>query len=352
MILKRLGTWASHVGVLAAALLALPSHAAENERCSRTTNLPPTANFRLDNDLFGKQDQGYTNGALITFVSPNLTDYIADPCLPRLVRRLNQYLDALHPGGFDQQNMIVTLGQSIYTPTDFTRSDLIAEDRPYAGVLFVGLGYNARLGDHMRTSLLKVGVVGPSAYGEQIQDAVHRLIDDELFEGWDHQLRDEPILQLQHERMRRFAPKDPGVWGWDAITHYGGAVGNLATFANTGFEVRVGRYLPDDFGSTPLRPAGENTAPRSQTELGGVFRAHLFFTADVRWAIHDITLDGNTWKDSHSVDRRSFVGYAGIGLAVMKGRWKWALARYDSTREFEGQVEAPRFGSFTISRTL
>lgn len=59
---------------------------------STRTELPPTVNFRLDNDLFGGQDQGYTNGAQLTLVSPNLEDYTDDPCLPATARRLNQFL--------------------------------------------------------------------------------------------------------------------------------------------------------------------------------------------------------------------------------------------------------------------
>jgi hypothetical protein len=39
-------------------------------------------------------------------------------------------------------------------------------------------------------------------------------------------------------------------------------------------------------------------------------------------------------------------------VAVMRGRWKFALARYHSTKEFDGQRQSPIFGSFTISRSL
>ncbi|RYG11721.1 MAG: lipid A deacylase LpxR family protein [Burkholderiales bacterium] len=325
--------------------------AANGETCARRTDLPPTVNFRIDNDLFGKQDQGYSNGVQLTLVSPNLVDYTDDPCLPRLARWFNRRLNALTPEGFDQQNMVVTFGQAIFTPTDYTRSDLITDDRPYAAALLVGLGYNARNGDHLRTTQLQLGIVGPSALGEQVQNEVHHILGDPPFEGWDNQLRDEPVFRLVHERMRRFSP-DNGTWGWDAITHYGGSLGNLATYANAGAEVRFGRHIPDDFGSTPLRPAGENTAPTRARPVGGPFGAHVFLTFDARWVLHDITLDGNTFRDSHSVDKKPLVGEAGLGLALTKGRWKFALARYYRSREFEGQVEAPVFGSFTISRAL
>ncbi|MFT3762373.1 MAG: lipid A deacylase LpxR family protein [Pseudoxanthomonas sp.] len=320
--------------------------------CPARNEFPPTVNFRVDNDLFGGQDQGYSNGAQLTLVSPNLKDYTDDPCLPRLARWFNRHVGWLAPRGHEQQNMVVNFTHAIFTPTDFARRDLIPDDRPYAAALLLGFGYNARSGDRLRTTHLKLGMVGPAARGEQVQHAVHKLTGSEPFEGWDNQLHDEPVFMLQHERMRRFGGNGDGEWGWDAIGHYGGAVGNFATFANAGYEVRFGRRLPDDFGSTPLRPVGENASPGHGGVWGSAWRYHFFLTADARWVLRDITLDGNTWKDSHSVDKKPLVGYVGYGFAVMKGRWKFALARYQSSREFDGQKEAPVFGSFTISRAL
>ncbi len=36
----------------------------------------------------------------------------------------------------------------------------------------------------------------------------------------------------------------------------------------------------------------------------------------------------------------------------MRGKWKFALARYWRTREFDLQRQTPVFGSFTVSRRL
>lgn len=341
------------------ALLAGPSWTAlAADRCEQSTlnQQPPAVAFRVDNDLFGgeHQDQGYTNGASLTFVSPNLTDYTDDPCLPRLARAVNRYLERLHPGQFQQQNMVFSIGQGLFTPTDYTRKDLIEDDRPYAGVLLASFGYNVRNETQLRTTQLQLGVVGPAALGRQVQNAVHDLLGDDKFQGWDNQLHNEPVVRLVHERMRRW-PGDSAVnaggWGWDAISHWGGAVGNLSTHANGGFEVRFGWRLPDDFGSSPLRPAGENTAPSSQSWAPG-WSTHLFLTTDARWVLRDITLDGNTFRNSHSVDKRPFVADIGYGLALRRGHWKFALARYHRTREFDRQKETPVFGSFTISRAL
>ncbi len=342
------------LAALGALALSLPGAAWAQCTDSRLQQTPPGVNFRVDNDLFGgeQQDQGYTNGAVLTLVSPNLADYTDDPCLPRLARWVNRYLDRFQPSLSDQQNMVFSLGQGLYTPTDYTRTDLIPDDRPYAAVLVTSFGYNARSDTRLRTTQLQLGVVGPAALGRQVQHAVHKFTDSQDFRGWDNQLRNEPLVGVVHERMRRWGDADANAagWGWDAISHWGGALGNRTTHANAGMEVRWGWHLPDDFGSTPLRPAGENTAPSHGRPSGWGW--HLFATSDLRWVLRDITLDGNTFRDSHRVDKHPLVGELGYGMALMHGRWKFALARYHRSREFEGQRQSPVFGSFTISRLL
>ncbi|MCF7220444.1 MULTISPECIES: lipid A deacylase LpxR family protein [Gammaproteobacteria] len=311
-----------------------------------------TVNLRVDNDLFGGlgQDQGYSNGFLLTLVSPNLVHRADDPCLPDIARRLNRTFSTLQPGGFDELNMTIGLGQMMYTPTDRVPRELIADDRPYAGALMFSVGYNARRGDHLRTSQLRLGIVGPAAKAREVQDWWHGVIDVDRFNGWDNQLHNEPVVQFIHERRKRFAPmQSSGPWRWDAIAHWGGSLGNFATYANSGMELRFGYLLPDDFGTAPLRPAGENTSPIRTSATQG-WRGHLFVAADARWVLRDITLDGNTFRSSHSVNKRPFVADIGYGIAITHGHWRFAFARYNRTREFEGQRERPSFGSFTIGR--
>lgn len=336
-----------------AATIASPAAAAET--CEDPSS-PPVANLRIDNDLFGAQhqDQGYSNGLELTLVSPNLRDYTSDACLPAPARVLNRWLRWLHPAEYEYQNMVVGFGQALFTPVDYTREDLVAGDRPYAAALLLSLGYNARRGGWMHVSQLRLGMVGPSARGEQVQNEWHDIINVDRFNGWDHQLRDEPVIQVVHEhlwRLPRSAARNADGWGWDAIAHGGFALGNLGTHANAGGELRFGWRLPDDFGSDPLRPSGENAAPRRDAPTRR-WSAHVFAAMDGRWVARDITLDGNTFKDSHRVDRRPLVADFGYGFAVTRAGWKLAFARYHRTREFEGQADTPVFGSFTISRAL
>src|SRR5690606_26347818 len=148
-------------------------------------------------------DQGYSNGLVFTLVSPNLSDYTRDPCLPKPARWLNRYLRRIHDQPFEQQNMVFSFGHALFTPEDHRRSDLIEDDRPYVGAFRLGFGYNARRADNLRTSLLRLGMVGPSARGEQVQNGWHSLIGQDHFEGWDNQIGDEFVVQYVHERSHR-----------------------------------------------------------------------------------------------------------------------------------------------------
>lgn len=317
---------------------------------------PAYLGLRMDNDAFGNasQDHGYSNGLALAWTSPDLATASDPACLPLLVRGVDRVLRRAHPGRFEQQHAVLGISHGIYTPDDKTRSDLIEDDRPYAGVLLLSVGYIARGGDQLQATHLRLGMVGPSAKGQEVQNAVHRVIDVRRAQGWAHQLRDEPLLQVVHERMRRWRPgaaASAGGWGWDAIGHAGGSLGNFATHANTGIELRAGWRLPDDFGSNPLRPAGEHTGARGDG-ADGRWAWHGFVSFEARAVLHDITLDGNTGKPSHSVERKPLVTDLGYGLVARRGRWKVVLAQYQRSREFEGQLEPPSFGSLSVSRAF
>ena len=311
----------------------------------------------VENDLFFQTDRNYTSGIKLAWVSPDLDSYERDECLPGWVKPLNEMVRGmfgLNSSAARERNMVITLGQAIYTPGDRMRNDLIAEERPYAGWLYLGLGYNERRrptdADHDRLDSLEVnlGIVGPLALAKPIQDAIHDLRGFERWNGWRNQLRNEPGVQVVAER--KFKHRFSGGTA-DAIGHYGMSVGNVATWLNAGVELRAGSALPDDFGSSPVRPAGNNTSPGSLARDGtrklrrGV---HGFASFDLRAVARDIFLDGNTFRASHSVKKEPWVADITLGAAAFAGAWKLSFARVYRSREFEGQpsldFHGPAFG--------
>lgn len=334
---------------LLAAMSAAPAVAAD---CAGSSAGPTTFTMRMDNDVYGgaHQDQGYSGGGLVQFASPTLAagDEAGD-CIPFGMRWIDRGSDWLGRG--DARNVTLSGSQAIYTPADRYLETLDPEDRPFAGVLYATFGRNVRRGDQLDTTQLRLGIVGPSALGEQVQDALHRLYGRPRFRGWDNQLRDEPVVAVVHERAWRWGGAQVGGYGWDFGAHAGASVGNLATHANGGGRVRFGHDLPDDFGSSPLRPGGENAAPVLRPR-GRAWTWHIYADFDARLVGHDVSLDGSTWKDSHSVERRIFVADLTLGFVATQGDWRFAATHTRRTLEFEGQREAPVFGSFAFSKSF
>ena len=319
---------------------------------------PWTTNFYLENDLFGTTDQNYTNGIRLSFVSPNLSSYRDDPAVPALVNRINERLDKLldFRDGLTR-NLVVSLGQLMYTPGDPEPRELIVDDRPYAGYLYLGFGFHARTADRLDSVEVNLGVVGPAALGEEAQDAIHGLRDIDKFNGWDNQLRNEPTLQLVYEnKLRLFDQPLPGGLQHDFISHAGAALGNVASYLNVGGEYRLGWDLPEDFGTSAIRPAGDNSAPGagdirlypSDKWLHGL---HGFVSVDGRAVANDIFLDGNSWPDSHSVDKEHLVADVAVGVSFLVRQWKISYSQVFRSREFKGQARHHEYGSLSLSYT-
>lgn len=332
--------------------------------------------LRLENDLFAGTDRNYTNGVSAALVSKDRRPGSSRDCLPGLLRAQARLIDAFNPGfwagdpGTTRENVVVKFGQSMYTPEDYARTDLIENDRPYAGLLYVGSSWNRRRplptpgSEVLDTREVTFGVIGPFSLAEQSQTLVHELIGEDTFQGWDHQLENEPAFQVAADRKVRYRSNpsgQAGSWAMDQITTGGFRIGNIETSATLSWEGRFGWNLPDDFGTYPIRPGAENRSPMAagQTEspdsatfLGG----HFFVLLEAKAVGYDFSLDGNLFEDSHSVSRRPLVGQAAIGFALhgslLGRRTKFAVMRVFKTREFDEQESRHAYGSIALSVDL
>jgi hypothetical protein len=321
---------------------------------------PPVVQERLrfgsltvytENDkYFAGTDQNYTNGLKISALSTDLRSF-TDESVPAPVRGLSRLLGTLVPED-KPYKLGLSLGQNLYTPEDTQTTAYQPDDRPYAAWLYLGVAFQiyhpaATTDGLARLDVFEIttGVVGPAALGRQVQNGVHRLIDVALAEGWDNQIRDEPGLNLVYERKYRFATSGARTgFGADFIPHVGLSLGNIFTYTNTGFEARAGYRLPADFGSNLIRPSGDSNGLRRSP-----FNAFIFFAADARAVARDITLDGNTLRDSASIDKEPFVADLYAGLGVGTRHWQLTYAQAYRTREFEGQDTHSVFGSLSVS---
>lgn len=297
---------------------------------------PWSFTVRAENDLPANVDRYYTNGLSFSYA------------------RCVSERDALWPvvlrlPGLDQPGLLaqgVDFGQVMVTPADTARRPPDPADRPYAGLLFFGASWQ-RLSDRDYTALkLITGVVGPASFAEQTQRAVHRAIGAPEPRGWDHQLRNEPILNAVYERRRRtHAWGRVDEWNGDVLLVGGAMLGNVLTQAYGQVQIRAGWRTPPDFGTSLIRGIGALPPARDTVSWG----LHGFAGLGGLAVARNLTLDGNSFRSGPHVERRPFIA-AGEAGAVLRGRgWQFAGSWVVWGREFEAQVRHSEFGAFAFT---
>ena len=300
-------------------------------------------NLHFENDILdtGASDRHYTNGLLISYQTGENRVW---SWLDGWARR-HYFLDPdvrLRAG--------LAVGHNLYTPEDISTSELVENDRPYAAWLHVDLSLVGQTDDLLRTMQLSFGIVGPAAKGEEFQKWVHKIIDSPEPMGWDNQLNNELALMLVFEQKWRNIHSPGFLRGLgldiDLSPHGSVALGNVFTYGGVGGTVRLGQGLERDFGPPRIQPSPPGSGFCAPT---GGFGWYLFGGLDGRLMLRNIFLDGNTFSDSHSVDKNYLVGDLVSGVAVSGLGMRFSLTYVVRTPEFKEQSGADRFGSITLS---
>lgn len=290
--------------------------------------------FHLENDIFAGTDRYYTHGVKLTWISPD---------------RMSRRSDLLSRRAFS-----VSFGQNIYTPYDIEREDLIEDDRAYAGISYFTLALHKKRDKSMDTFEFLLGIVGPSSLAAEVQRFVHSLYRGTRPQGWYHQLKDEIVFGIVFDKKWRiFWSGEEKKIGYDLIGHVGGSLGTMMTAAATGWQFRFGSNLPRDFGTFLLRPGGESGAlfneqanHRADAKRSGI-HGYIYLVGHAVY--RNIFLDGNTFRDSHRVDKYPFVGDIVLGFVISQKRFKFSYAYVYRTKQFKTQKKPQIFGAINIS---
>ncbi|MCP1675045.1 hypothetical protein J2T57_002193 [Natronocella acetinitrilica] len=298
-----------------------------------------TLTLEHENDLFAGEDRYYTSGVRVTWLSP-------DDRVPGWVRRGSEWVPMFNPDG--ELKLSYSIGQNMYTASDITLADPPENDRPYAGWLYATVGLGSQTPTRLDRLQLSLGVIGPASLADRTQRQVHRHLDAPQPAGWDTQLRNEPAVLLTYERQwREFAGRTSDGWGWDFTPYLGGSLGNVFTQLTTGITGRLGWRMMQDWGPPRIQPALPGSGIfRARSDLGG----YVFVSLDGRAVARDIFLDGNSFRNSRSVEKRNLVGEIQVGMVVnVSRRVRLAYTHVFPSREFRGQTGTQDFGSFSLS---
>jgi lipid A 3-O-deacylase len=320
-----------------AALMALPALA--QAPATREADPAGTFAFLLENDTFSGNDRYYTNGFLFAWRAPSY-----DP--PAWLEGLTEGGGLFFPhGGVTRWGL--SFGQKIYTPEDTLANNPDPKDRPYAAWLYGAVTLHSYTAREMGTLELQLGVIGPSALGEWVQNTTHDLMRIDRAYGWNYQLRDEPGINLVTNRQWRLnGEADSAGRRFGLVPSLAASLGNVHTYAAGGMLLRYGTELEADFGPPRVRPVSAGSVFFQPT---GRFGWYVFGGVEGRAVARDISLDGNTWRDSRSVDREVLVGDASLGFALIFESARLTATYTIRSKEFETQREASQLGSISIA---
>ncbi len=277
-----------------------------------------------DNDWFTGTDKYYTNGIRV--------DYVFEPKRVNLLDRV-----LLTAPTYDSRVRGIGLVQTMYTPGNINTAEVIPDDHPYAGTLYLQ-NFQETVNGQRRIKVyseLDLGVIGPDAYAGETQRWFHKLINDDLPKGWDHQVESNVIVNYT-------AFLEKGLLGSryvEMIGHAGADFGTTMTDVNAGLIVRAG--LLDQYF-------------KSRFQQDNKFCAYTFFKSGLMLMVQDQTLQGklegsqyalNTEEINHTLWRLEY----GVTVAT-----KWLALSYSTvtlSKEFVN-ADIHRYGNITMAFRL
>jgi hypothetical protein len=314
----------THAEETSAAEKAFPSN--------KQRHLREAAKYRIEfnNDAFFGSDNQFSNGWSLQIHTPVAESWstVEGPAEP--LKKFGAWLPSLSGDGLNYR-MNAAIGQIIVTPEEITDPNLIPNDVPYVGVLAVQTTWIAYNDTDFRGFEITLGVVGRLSMAEQTQNFVHNITDSDIAQGWDNQLKNEPVININYMRKNKFHQGgDPAGYSYDTTISGDVELGTLFTAAGARLETRFGTNMPRGFAYHPdsigrFLTYDATLAPPDPNE-SSFYGAFMLGASAVG---HNIVFDGNVFRDSHSVEKEDFLGYVTIGAHYERPSWgihlNWTL---------------------------
>lgn len=302
------------------------------------------ASVTLDNDLFIGDDSGYTNGFFLSLYEAELEsekmpehDFWVAPLMWTMpendkIYSVNSY----------------SIGQTLATPSDIRIENPASDELPYSALLALRNSYMTITPTYADLVTTTIGLIGPAALGEETQKFVHKVIGANEPKGWDTQLKNEPVFQFSRSRTWRSWVSESG--NSDILTSCELSLGTISSAVSGGAYIRYGRNLRTSYATVLFNSS------RTSNPLGVDNGWHLYAGLEAGYIFNQIFTDGNTFRDSRSIDyKHEYVG-ATAGLSYSWNDWALTFAIVDFNILNQGDEEAlenlTQFGTLTLAWRL
>ncbi|MES2590103.1 MAG: lipid A-modifier LpxR family protein, partial [Bacteroidota bacterium] len=147
--------------------------------------------FSYDNDLFSLLDQDYTQGINFELVS---LDFKKNPINFLFIKTKNS-----------NKKYGLSLEHNCFTPKNIQSEFIQFDDRPFAATLVLK-NFMISIDTFKRvriSSFMNFGLIGPLAFGNEMQTSIHQITKNPLPGGWKNQIRNDFVISygLSHEKQ-------------------------------------------------------------------------------------------------------------------------------------------------------
>lgn len=144
--------------------------------------------IKTDNDLYisYSKDRYYTSGVFLSYraLGKNTTK--------RLEKKILEW----------------EIGHQMYTPFRAVVTDISMHDRPFASYLYGSFGIQrVYTNNQILNTSIQIGMIGPAAFGKELQDAIHDIYNFDKAVGWKHQIKNAFGLNLQASYQKLIVKK-------------------------------------------------------------------------------------------------------------------------------------------------
>jgi len=240
----------------------------------------------------------------------------------------------------------------MYNPNKSTVEKISEHDRPFAAYLYVSFGVN-RIYKNKRifNTTFQVGMIGPSAFGEEVQDFVHNFYGFNNVTGWKYQIANAIGLNFNAEYLH-FITKNK-TDSFDLTWINKGKIGTVYTNISSGFLARFG-FIPL---TNMLNSMSFGTNLNDDTtETVRQVESYFFIQPMFRYAFYDATLQGSFLNDNSLVTKElvPFVFDIAIGIKFTARRLNFGYTFNYNTNKSRGLrfKYGNKYGSIQISYLL
>lgn len=295
-----------------------------------------------ENDLIGGgTDENYTSGVRISYFNTHAS---VPPVIDDIAKLIPTFNLSSTTGTF------FSFGQNLYTPKNIKINQLQKNDRPYAAWLYGSVGLATVTKNHIDEMEFTLGIIGPQALGKQTQTFIHKNISNSpIPQGWKNQLKLEPgaILSWRRRWPASYA-SNVGDYRIRIEPDISVSLGNIYTYAGSGAIITFSPYN-NRLQDTPprVRPAMPGTGFFDTND--NKFNWQIFAGINGRAMARNIFLDGNSFRDNHSVDKKTFVSDANAGITFGYDDYRISYTLNYRTREFDKQKNPSIFGAINLT---